>query len=439
MSNPHKGVLKFRGLHTNTRYNRFFNPNMCYICKSVNRGNLILCDWCHLIPYCSEKHKAKHHPKHTTVCLSIASALQHISGTRKFDNWQQWIQSRKKLIRLVRQKYMPNLSQHVMDVILWSKSCYVCHKETDLKVCQRCFSVNYCGEHANAFHTTHDKHKCDQLKLSLNIDIRTASDNVNMSYEFLQIVNGTSRVEDMFQFYVEFVLSQRTNINWLTEDYVQSDQFSDPLTVYFGLKRAGRLELIRQSNVVIHIVSVVSVDIQHGIWEILLHLLPEIQKLLIIIVGLELRDDSYTPRLCERCRDRKKILHLVSCSRLYRSYKISGRNYQIPTIIVGFHVDSNEDHTVTCSTLWQVINILRFLSCPLVLSFSNAKKIQQFLSKTVDIFNIYVDPDLNVKNSFNGLAPHKDVETGDIYFFNDYLIVYLDRLQLLAEQCAKIK
>ncbi|XP_032676956.1 uncharacterized protein LOC116846787 [Odontomachus brunneus] len=427
MSNPNKEVLEYRGPYTDMCYSRFFNPNMCYVCKSVDRGNLIFCNFCHLIPYCSEEHKAMHHSTHMRICLDIASVLQEISGgTRRFDNWQQWIQSRKELTELIQQR-VSKIDPYMKQVILWSKSCYVCHQQTDLQVCQRCFSANYCDEHANIFHTKHVGNKCDQLMLSLNIDIETISGSMNnMSYKFLQVVNKTSDFEEMLQFYIEFVLPQKEDIIWLAKDYVQSDQFSDPLTIYFGLKKLGRLDIIRKPYVVIHVIATMTININcAAVWEILLHLLPEIQHLIIVIVGMRLNKYLYVSKLCERCRNRKNILHLISYDMLYKKY-ITSRRYKVPTIIVGFHIDPDENLDVLGNTLSEVINIIRFVSCPLVLSFSSAKKAQQFIDKMTEILDIHVDPHLKMKNYFSGLVPHKDVDTGDIYFFNDYLIIYLN-------------
>ncbi|XP_032676960.1 uncharacterized protein LOC116846790 [Odontomachus brunneus] len=295
MSNPNKEVIKYRGQCTAEYYNQFFNPNLCHVCKSVDKGNLILCDQCCLISYCSEEHKIIHHPYHEKICAIIAQIVQvkPQQDTCKFSDWQQWVQSRKLLMELVQNELDDKMEPYVQHMILWPKSCYICHQQVKLQVCQRCFSANYCDEHANVFRKTHNGVKCDRLVLLLNIDIETISDNTkNISYKFLQFVNETSCFIEMLEFCMEYILiRRRRDIDWLAKDYVRSDYLSGPLTVYSGFKRAQLFHILKQEYVVIHIIASNSIKRDNlPAWEILLHLIPEIRKLHIIMVGSELTD-----------------------------------------------------------------------------------------------------------------------------------------------------
>lgn len=93
MKNPNIQVFEYRGQCTAEYYNQFFNPNICHVCKSVDRGNLILCDGCCLISYCSQEHKTQHYTEHKRFCVIVAHILQIRlqEYTRRFNDWQQWI------------------------------------------------------------------------------------------------------------------------------------------------------------------------------------------------------------------------------------------------------------------------------------------------------------------------------------------------------------
>ncbi|XP_025158041.1 uncharacterized protein LOC105185688 isoform X1 [Harpegnathos saltator] len=131
MNNPNKKVFEYRGQRTAQCYNQFFNPNICHVCKKVDKGNFISCDSCGLISYCSEEHKTYHRAEHLKICTIIEQLLQAESegDTRRFDHWQQWIQSRKGILESIEKNIGYALDTYEKQAILWSKSCYVCHKQ----------------------------------------------------------------------------------------------------------------------------------------------------------------------------------------------------------------------------------------------------------------------------------------------------------------------
>ncbi|EFN81816.1 hypothetical protein EAI_15211, partial [Harpegnathos saltator] len=304
---------------------QFFNPNICHVCKKVDKGNFISCDSCGLISYCNEEHKTYHRAKHERICAVIAQLLQEKShrDARGFGNWQQWIYSRKELLKSIEMNIGYTLEPYEKEAILWSKSCYVCHQQAELKTCQRCFSANYCNKHEEAFRKKHEwGSNCDDLVLSLNINIETISGRTsNMSYGFLQFVNENSKFEEMLEFCIEFVISRRKNhMDWLAKDYVRSDYLSDPLTIYSGLKRINSLRFLRKSCVVIHIIGANSVDKNSlQAWEILLHLLPEIHRLVIVLINPKLPKSVIDQNLCRNCNVQKKFLSFMLIPTLYHN------------------------------------------------------------------------------------------------------------------------
>ncbi|XP_032676954.1 uncharacterized protein LOC116846784 [Odontomachus brunneus] len=433
MSNPNREVLKYRGKYTPELYNQFFNPNICHVCKSIDRDNLILCDQCCLISYCSKEHKTIHYIEHMEICTIIAEVLKVKSqrDTCGYSDWQQWIQSRKEFMKLIQQKIDRPMEPYMQQMILWSKSCIVCFKQTELRVCKRCFSANYCDEHAEVFHKKHYNGKCDRLMLALNIDIQTISGKItNISYEFFKLVNYCSHFEEMLEFCMKFMLMQRRDLDWITKDFVQSDYLSDPLTIYSGLDRLSWLIILQQYHVIIHIIAANPMK-REGLlaWEILLHLVPELQHLTIIMIGSELVYNSDSPKLCFSCMCKKKELTILSFPMLYHDYLDSSAKFKIPTIIIGFQVELNKSDT------WlKPLEAIESQCTPLFLTCVSEKIARNNIIIIQEVLDKIVEPIFSKRNHFSGLTPHKDLETGDTYFRNEHLIIYSDLLLYDTDQ-----
>ncbi|XP_032676953.1 uncharacterized protein LOC116846783 isoform X2 [Odontomachus brunneus] len=411
MSNPNTQVFAYHGPRKPEYYNQFFNPNLCHVCKSVDKGNLILCDQCCLISYCNEEHKIMHYPNHEKICASITQVLQvrPQTDTSRYNNWQQWIQSRKELLELIQQRFGRPMKPYMQQMILWSKSCAVCHRQAELNVCGRCFSANYCNEHVIDFRKKHDEVKCDQLKLLLNIDIETISGNtIDMCYDFLLSINEKADFEEMLEFCIEYLLTPRENINWLAKDYVQSDYLSEPLTVYSGCQRTETLYILRGDSIIIHIIVANSMDMNSlPAWEILLHLIPDIQNLSIILIGPELQNSNKEHILCDLCINKNKELYFLSFSMLYHDF-VASDLHMSPNIVVGFQVDFSERHTYS-----KIIKAIKDQCVLLILSFSHKQKAWDNINKIRDIVDFKLELDINRRNFFGGLAPHRDLETGN--------------------------
>ncbi|XP_014480904.1 PREDICTED: uncharacterized protein LOC106747665 [Dinoponera quadriceps] len=424
MSNPNKQVFEYRGPRTAECYNQFFNPNMCHVCKSVDKGNLILCNKCRLISYCGEEHKAKHYTEHEEICIIIRrlSRVNLQKDKRRFSNWQQWIQSRAEFVESIQQKLKRPLEAYEKQMILWPKSCIMCYQQTELQTCQRCFSTNYCVAHAQAVTSKHNDDKCERLVRLLNIDIETVSGRtIDISYSFLISVNQRSYFEEMLEFCMNYVLMSRNDVDWLAKDYVLSDYLSGPLTIYFGTSRFELLNFILEKCTVIHVLAANSAD-RNGLpaWEVLLHLLPVITKLVIIMVGPELIYESNKQILCELCTDRNREFVFFSFPMLYCEFLQSPGNYREPNIVVVFHPD------ITEITQIELLEEIQGLLCPFFLSFSSEQKAQENIRMIQKSLNTGINPIFNGRNYFAGLAPHRDIDTGNTYFRNEHIIIYED-------------
>ncbi|EFN77921.1 hypothetical protein EAI_16855, partial [Harpegnathos saltator] len=168
----------------------------------------------------------------------------------------------------------------------------------------------------------------------------------------------------------------------------------------------------------IHVIGANSMDIVDlRAWEILLHLEVRLYNLIIILIGPELKTGGYKEHgLCEICRQKENKLSFVFVPMLYHDYIQMTVGHRKPSIIVGSHVDFNKGDTWSES-----IKVIQDQGCPLLLGFSYERKALNNIIKIQKTLKINKEPRCMGKNYFAGLAPYKNLETGNIYFRNDYL------------------
>ncbi|EFN78535.1 hypothetical protein EAI_02355 [Harpegnathos saltator] len=371
------------------------------------------------------EHKMIHYVEHKAICEVMMQVLivEPQSDIHRYNDWQEWIQTRKELMKTIRQNLNRSLEPYEKQMILWSKTCFICHQQAELKTCQRCFSANYCEEHANAFRTKHDGYKCDQMMLMLNIDIEIISGRTsNISYGFLPFVNEKSRFDEMLEFYIENIIKRRKDIDWLAKDYIRSDYLSEPLTVYYGYKTLDILKDMKDSLVVIHIIFIKTIKPDYkSAWEILLHILPNIKHLVVLMIGRDLKGSRNVQNVCENCKIKKKSLSFYSFPLSCYKIILNSCKFKVPNVIVGFDVefDGNREWLESMKRIFR-------RKLPLLFTLPSQQKVQNIIIKLQNIFGKTVKAVINKRNYFAGLMPHKDVSTGDIYFCNERLIILMN-------------
>ncbi|XP_032676957.1 uncharacterized protein LOC116846788 [Odontomachus brunneus] len=410
-----KEIIQYRGPLLPKYYNQFFHPNICHICKSRSKyDNLILCNQCRIISYCSRSHEIIHKSQHKEMCDIIT----------KFPKLQiqlSDLKERNKIIITTKQKLDRDLEPYEMQMFMYIKSCLCCKTTQTLRSCTKCFSAYYCQRHVQDFY---EKHKliCKELKLSLDISIATITDRpARILRDFIACLNKDLLCFDTFQLLSAFVLA-RQSIDWTVDDYVISDYISEPLTFYYAIKKTNCSYILQNKCIIIHIIAADSIDRSSlSAWEILLHCLPDLRKLIIVMIGLQLKDELFnTHELCESCKREKKELGFTVISAPYYDYLFS-RYCKLPDVVVGFQVKFEEK-------IWsKTIRALQTRQYPLLLTSSSKSNAfsQELNIRTV--LNEYLLPQLEIKNIFCGYAPHRSILATDynnIYYRNKYIIFY---------------
>ncbi|XP_032685285.1 uncharacterized protein LOC116850757 isoform X2 [Odontomachus brunneus] len=87
-----------------------------------------------------------------------------------YRNPEEWIESRKEIL----QKILTTLSRcayrYETEMIMCTKSCYVCFRQANIRLCSTCYSANFCDDYQILFNLFHKKY-CDELLLLLNTNI----------------------------------------------------------------------------------------------------------------------------------------------------------------------------------------------------------------------------------------------------------------------------
>lgn len=408
------------------QYDTFFNPNICHVCKLTDTSDLTTCDQCYMVSYCSKGHREMHHSSHVEICAAVQKLLKKKSQCNTCPlNLREWIQSRKEFLSLIESELSRDLRSHEVQMIMYAKSCLICHRQTNLYTCTTCYSANYCSDHTEAF-MSHCNTTCKELLLCLSLDMELFH-GLGSTMKFNRFPHESRPVVDMDTFVKRFV--QRTHTSrevddWHVPEYFYSDYASGPLTLYYGVQDAKLIDSLDiPDTCYVHVIDASYIDRQYvPSWEILLHLLNEVKALKVILIGPELHNECNVIDLCSKCnRFYSQRLSFESYNMLYHDYT-SSESYKRPNVIIGFNVNFNDGKT------WserETILKLRDQDCPLVLTAKSKLKAEQNINRIQEIFGTHLSPLYHDRNKFASRRPWRDIETINyVYFRNIHVTVY---------------
>ncbi|XP_032671036.1 uncharacterized protein LOC116844052 isoform X2 [Odontomachus brunneus] len=400
----------------------FFNPNICHFCKTPWHLNFITCDQCHMISYCTMYHKSRNNESHMQIC----AALQNVSRSHPYFwstlgiNLEEWIQTRKQFIRLVKLALQRDLQPYEEQMITLAKSCIICYRQDNLLCCPKCHSINYCRNHKKLLGNRH-RVNCNKLKLCLstNRDMHLYPIIIDIFTEF---PTENKLTVDMKAFVNQYVcpthwIDEITSVGCSICLYY-SDYASGPLTLYDGIQKINRFNYFHklESCLVIHIIGANFVDIDYlSAWELLLHLLPNVKELKIILIGPELCTKSNGLRVCTiRCVQQR--LNFEAHRMLYHNY-VDSKCYKRPDVIIGFQVDLSD-----WEALSEIILKIKAQECPFLITSNSKDKAKQNVNKIKEILKSPICDVLylvyNSKNNFKSNRPYQDVETAGVSYRN---------------------
>ncbi|XP_032690587.1 uncharacterized protein LOC116853570 [Odontomachus brunneus] len=425
MSNFSK-VIDVNEIDPRINYNSFFHENICHVCKKVNNGSFISCNLCDMISYCTLEHRLLHRPYHMQICENINRFLRENKIRRDCAlSLSNWIDLRQQFLSTIKKWISRKLKTYEEQMILFAKSCSICHRQINLEHCRTCYSEYFCIDHVQLFQDLHEQ-KCQQFVLYINTNIVTSANKFTV-LKFTNLIKRRIPFNDMNTFITIYGrTSQFSSIVAIYYKYFYSDYVSGPLTLYYGMENAGLLEPLifsarakHEFKYVIHVVALNSLEKEHvNAWEIFIHLTRYLKDLTIILVGPNFEQEHYDKELCSYCKNRCIMLHVEIYSTFYHMY-VAGPSFKKPNIIIEFQADFSNEWTCSRS-----IFLSRIRHCPLILTTTSKKKAEQNVSILKQILGSHLEPLHNAKNPFKSWRPWRDLETGSVYFRNRYVTVY---------------
>lgn len=399
-------------------YNNFFYPNICHYCKKKDDGNFVPCNKCNMIVYCNLNHRLRHYACHVQICDAMQKLLEsHPQFRINFElNFEKWAETRKEFLRLISLQLQRDLKPYEVQMITLTRSCFVCHEQANY-ICMKCYSVNYCCNHIDR----RKLHSCEELRLCFQIDFELGfySDS---KMKFVNFPDKDNPVVNMNTFIEQYVCP-RQYINGILSrnvlSYFYADYVSGPLTLYYGMRDTDLLDT-PPSCYVIHIIAANFVDREYlAAWELLLHLLPEIELLKIILTGPGLCTEYKYMKIClERCRKQHKSLNFETHRMLYHDYANSDK-YTRPNLIIGFQTNLND-----WEKLQDSISKIQNQNCPLLLTAKSKFQADQNVNKIKEVLGSYSNLVYHNENMFSSYRPYRDFENGDVSYRNKYLSIY---------------
>ncbi|XP_025153400.1 uncharacterized protein LOC112588276 [Harpegnathos saltator] len=393
--NIRKILFPYSGPWTSEYYNKFFHPNLCHVCKKTTEMiNLTTCDRCFSISYCSKDHKNLHLPQHHEICIAIEKSLKNNPQylTHRF-SLEEWLEAQDEFYCSIRQNLGRLFKKYEKQMLTYARICFICHQQTGLYSCKKCLSVDYCLEHKEECEQQHEQ-ICDHLTMWLNSELLNIQyeSKVSLSLKFIMFPDNNGSFNNMTEFIQEHVQNRKGE--WNVLDYICSDFISGPLSVYYEADSIERNGL--------------------PAWEILLHLFPNIQVLIVVLLGTDLQFEFDTQDICQRCVYNKKKFIYECCGMLYSNY-MTNPMYGKANLIVGFQIFETESLTNEC------LKTMQSQECPVLLTtlerriFHTIVEIQKVLGRDVC-------PVTHIENKFTSLRPHR--ESKYIFYRNSFLMLY---------------
>lgn len=407
-------------------YSKFFNPNMCHVCKKSDQGNVVTCNQCYMISYCNIEHKQKDHSNHEQICTVMQNLLKshpYFWLTVQL-SLEKWSQTRREFVNLLKKALSRDLKPYEEQMILFAKSCLICHQQVNIYPCKKCWSVNYCLDHVKDFESSHRSNCKDfQLHLMLCLELRCTT-IPTITFDLFPSENKP--FDDMQTFcehYVSRGYYHARQYTWTTVDYYYSDYVSGPLSLYYGMKSifCWNAVIIPAPCYIIHIIAASTIDSEYmPHWELILHLLPHVKQLKIVLIGTELSNKNEDIPLCFKCDTVCERKFSFECRNMFYHHYVGSNFYLRPNVIIGFQADLNK---------WDALSILcekiEELKCPLVLTAKSKIKSEENenLIKIV-LRNSNVRSAFQGENPFSSGKPYRDLEANDVFYRNKYVVVY---------------
>ncbi|XP_032685289.1 uncharacterized protein LOC116850761 [Odontomachus brunneus] len=425
-----KVLSRFYGPYTEEKYNQFFNPNVCHVCKRPSR-DLITCNQCNMISYCSKEHQKVHKYSHLEMCNAITFVITDISYWDTYRNSEEWMESRQDVTVKILAVLSRETYRYETEMLIFPKSCYVCYKQINVQPCQICYSANFCNDHKILFHRNHTD-CCAKLLLLLNMNITHINGSLKeivseYRHKFIKFP-GAKPYDDIVTFINNYVFYRHLSILpnytsnstrlWHLKHYICSDFVSGPMTLYYALQESNLSLPSNPSKYIVHLIDADIIDvISSQFWHIFLHFFKDIKELRIVFIKSPILESKYLGSVCSMCRRDGQKLHVTYVPEPYNDY-VHLESFEQPNVIVLL-----ETETVFVRTWFKSIKAVVAQNCPLLLTADSKSTVEGNVDKIQEETGISRRR-LYRKNKFRSCTPYRNYITGGFFYRNAHFIMY---------------
>ena len=302
--------------------------------------------------------------------------------------------------------------------------CMVCLEDNPEKIksCAGCPLACFCEEHEkDDFHSSYCSiftHSCilDAYEASfLNETWKPVIETIayeekpnTLPYSMYEFVNSfyfTLRFYEDLKEYDLFIL-------------ISEKLFTRSMTLLFAMVQLKRLP---STEMILHVIGANSAEEQYlEEWELLFHLLPDLIKLTVFLVGPELCVKRSKPHLCDICLVNEKDLSIETFIGEYKDF-VGTEVFAVPNVIIGYEI--RLDLYITWS---ESIRTVANVGCPFIFTSSTYERAYHDHQQMLHTFNRNMKYFYFGKNPFSSMRPRINPLEEKIYYYNAYLTIYED-------------
>ncbi|KAG5883228.1 hypothetical protein JTB14_011420 [Gonioctena quinquepunctata] len=415
-------------------YNLFFNGNLCHVCKKQNE-TLKTCSTCKAIAYCSREHQKIDWKKHKELC-SIISNTNHLFDNFSVKTYEDFVKMKKTSYLLLKKKLQRNLYAYEEQMCMSPRVCEFCFFRKVTTYCEICRNVSYCSEEHKKSHRDQHKKHCEELKLSLELDLKSY-------YSELSSVDVTEKdfsnslkvlpnsLNDLIHLYDDSLSISKDDIEIIRK----SELIAPAATILYGMEASGFLidRTYLKNTLTIHIVGA-DVNEMSLLWKIMselpFHWVRNLKSLEYIVIGPELGHNGTTEKfknqLCFSCKLREAKTRCTFHTQLYHNIVDM---LEKPDLVVVFNSGLHEFKDDPKNNLWKdsIPSLLKYPGIPLILTAYTSDEIAEdiaLLEKDISNVKVISPPH---RNPFSNMRPLKnfDSQNEPVYYLNGHIAVLL--------------
>lgn len=412
-------------------HNLFYYANVCHVCKAFGEElPLKRCGNCRMISYCGKDHQKQHWQQHKDLCKVLSEMLDKTKSLCIFEKPQNpcqkfWARRKANLMLLAKINLGRNLEPYEEEMFKFPRVCLICHdgKSTALKDCQFCPSASFCPLHKTE--TSRHADQCKALRLCFDLDVAGTLFERKYPRHVVPFHMERAYLPSTINDFIDLYVNENKSLPMSSECQLlyNSEYLTRPLTVLYAIER---LEFGVESNMTIHVIGANMIEVDGlDVWEILLHWLPSLNMLTIVLIGPELVWGSIKPSVCDYCTTKGMTVHVELRNMLYQDY-VTSQWYEKPDFLIGYNTGIHEYVELgSAKDTWTPsIRTVAEQNCPLVLtSYTLNEAIEQHKRLCIILEEAATDL-CCIKNPFSSLRPHRDFESEEVFYQNQFITIY---------------